>query len=124
MICQNDEAIDTVEEPVQGVRRRISGKGVAGYQTQLEDLRSRMTDEEICANNIALMEGSSIWLTTLSLAEEGYVLSKREFFDAIHLCYRWQLKCLPSHCVCGKIFTVGHALSRLKIERWIYPSSS
>ena len=100
IICQNDEANDTVEGPIQDARRRISGQGVAGYYAHMEDLRSWMTDEEICANDITLMKGSSIWLTTLPLAEEGYVLSKREFFNAIHLRYRWQLKRLPSHCAC------------------------
>ena len=56
-----------------------------------------MTEEQIRANDIAQLKGSSIWLTALPLVEEGYVLSKREFFDAIYLRYRWQLKRLPSH---------------------------
>ncbi len=73
-----------------------------------------MTEEQIRANDIAQLKGSSIWLTALLLVEEGYVLSKREFFDAIYLRYRWQLKRLPSHCVCGKPFTVDHTLSCLK----------
>lgn len=77
MICHNDEAIETVEEPVQDARHRISGQRVAGYQTQLEDLRCRVTDEEIRANDIAQMKGSSIWLTILPLNEEGYVTDGR-----------------------------------------------
>ena len=53
-------------------------------------------------------------MTALPLADEGYVLTKREFYDAIYLRYRWQLKRLPSHCACGKAFTVDHTLSSLK----------
>jgi hypothetical protein len=66
---------------------------VAAYQDserpdteiQLEELRQRMSVEQICANDAAQLKGSSIWLTTLPLVEERYVLSKREFFDTIHL---------------------------------------
>jgi hypothetical protein len=101
-------------EPVHEIRRRITGRREARYREQLQELRQRMTEEQIRANDIAQLKGSSIWLTALPLVEEGYVLSKREFFDAIYLRYRWQLKRLPSHCVCGKLFTVDHALSCLK----------
>ena len=73
-----------------------------------------MTAEQIRANDLAQLKGSSTWLTTLPLAREGYVLNKREFYDAIYLRYRWQLKRLPTYCACGKSFTVDHALSCLK----------
>ena len=33
------------------------------------------------------------------------------FRDAIKLQYRWQLPHLPSHCTCGKKFTVEHTFS-------------
>ena len=51
---------------------------------------------------------------SLPLAREGYVLNKREFFDALYLRYRWELKYLPRSCACGKVFTVDHTLSCLK----------
>jgi hypothetical protein len=73
-----------------------------------------MSEEEIRANDLAQLKGSSAWLTALPLTDEGYVLTKREFYDAIYLRYRWQLKRLPSFCACGKSFTVDHALSCLK----------
>ena len=101
-------------EPVHEIRCRITGRREARYREQLQELRQCMTEEQIRANDIAQLKGSSIWLTALPLVDEGYVLSKREFFDAIYLRYRWQLKRLPSHCVCGKLFTVDHALSCLK----------
>ena len=43
--------------------------------------------------------------------KEGYVLSKREFFDAITIRYMWDVKRLPSKCVCGKSFSVTHAMT-------------
>ena len=114
IIGQNDGIFDHVGEPIRDIRRRITGQREARHRAQLEELRSTMTDEQIRANDISQLKGSSIWLTGLPLVEEGYVLSKREFFDAIHLRYRWQLRWLPSHCACGKLFTVDHALSCLK----------
>ena len=45
---------------------------------------------------------------------EGFYLNKREFFDALALRYRWQLKRLPLNCACGKRFDMDHAMSCLK----------
>ena len=101
-------------EPVHEIRRRITGQRETRYREQLEKLRQGMTEEQIHANDIAHLKGSSMWFTALPLVEEGYELCKRAFFDAINLRYRWRLKRLPSHCVCGKLFTIDHALSCLK----------
>ena len=60
------------------------------------------------------MKGSSSWLTALPIKKEGYVLSKRQFFDALALRYHWRMKRLPLNCACGKQFTVDHAISCLK----------
>ena len=81
----------------------------AGYKSLLDNLRSSMSEEQLRANNLAQQKGSSAWLTELPLADEGHVLTKREFYDAIYLHYRWQLKRLQSYS-----FTVDQALSCLK----------
>ena len=39
-----------------------------------------------------------------------YTLTKREFRDAVHLRYDWQINNLPSVCVCGDIFSADHAM--------------
>ena len=84
-------------------------------QTLLEDLRSRMSREQIRANDVAQLTGASAWLSSLPSKEEGYSLTKREFFDAISLRYRWQLKRLPSKCSCNKkvAFEADHAMNCL-----------
>ena len=53
-------------------------------------------------------------MTSLPLEQERYVLSKREFYDAIALRYKWELKRIPTKCACGKTFSVDHAVSCLK----------
>eukprot|EP00794_Sanderia_malayensis_P014696 gene14696-biopygen11793 len=80
----------------------------------LNQLRERMTKEQLRANDLACMKGASSWLTTLPLSSENFVLNKREFYDAIHLRFRWPLKFLPSSCPCGKKFDVDHAMSCAK----------
>ena len=59
------------------------------------------------------------WLTTLPIEEHGFALHKGAFRDAICLRYGWRPSCLPAECVCGKYFSVDHALS---CSRGGYPS--
>lgn len=70
-----------------------------------------MSKEKLRGNDLAQMKGASNWLTSLPLKEEGFVLNKREFFDALALRYRWNVKRLPINCACGKKFDMNHALS-------------
>ena len=56
-------------------------------------------------------KGASSWLNAMPLADQGLALNKQEFRDSLRLRYDLPLADLPSHCVCGDKFTVGHALS-------------
>lgn len=78
---------------------------------QLDALRLHMSPDQLRANDIAQEVGSSNWLSALPLEEKGYVLTKREFWDALCLRYSWSLPRLPSMCVCGSRFNVSHAFS-------------
>ncbi|CAB4021726.1 Hypothetical predicted protein, partial [Paramuricea clavata] len=60
--------------------------------------------------DVASEKGSSVWLTALSLKEQGFNLNKREFRDAVKLRYDWPIDDIPSICVCGDTFTVDHAM--------------
>ena len=55
--------------------------------------------------------GASNWLKTLPLKEKGFLLDKQSFWDSLFLRDSIPLPRLPSKCVCGKPFTVDHALS-------------
>ena len=63
------------------------------------------------AVNLARQKGASNWLTALPIAEHGFALHKGAFRDAICLRYGWKPIHLPSTCVCGKSFSLDHALS-------------
>jgi len=56
-------------------------------------------------------KGSSSWLSALPLEQYGFALHKGEFIDPICLRYGYLSSRLPSHCVCGKDFSLSHALS-------------
>ena len=92
------------------IEREIKEAREAGHKEKLDSLRASMTDEQKRANDLAQMKGASAWLTSLPLKEEGFSLNKREFFDAIHIRYRWTLRRLPSKCGCKKSFTMDHAM--------------
>ena len=80
------------------------------HALKLGTLRSSMTPQQIRANDLSQLKGASAWLTSLPLKEEGFSLNKREFFDAITLRNRWNLKRVPTHCQCKKSFDSDHAM--------------
>ena len=51
------------------------------------------------------------WLTNLPIKENGYELTKQEFWYVIEIRCNWSLDRIPSQCICGVSFDVTHALS-------------
>ena len=47
----------------------------------------------------------------MPIQDDGFNLTKREFFDAIRLRYKWDIKYLPIICVCHQKSSIEHALS-------------
>ena len=100
----NKREENRIEAEIKNERKKMD-------EDLLKDPRSRMSQDKLRGNDLAQMKGASAWLTSLPLKDEGYVLTKREFFDALCLRYRWNLKRLPINCGgCGKKFNVDHAL--------------
>ena len=60
---------------------------------------------------VAQEKGSSSWLSALPIEQQGFSLSKGQFWDAISLRYGWQLRLVPQKCRCGKEFEVNHVLT-------------
>ena len=91
IVLQNHTPAPGGGDYIQDQRREIANQREARYKSLLDNLRSSMGEEELRANDLAQEKGSSAWSTVLPLADEGYVLTKREFYDTIYLRYRWQL---------------------------------
>lgn len=111
-ICeqQRDLPLNFTEES-KSSRSKIRSNRRNQQSEILEELRSRMSPEERRTNDINQETGASIWLSTLPIEQKGFFLTKREFWDSIHLRYGWPLPRLPSKCACGEPFNVSHALS-------------
>ena len=87
------------------------------YSEELARFKDEITDPTRMQLLEATLEaGSSNWLTTLPIKEHGFYLEKQAFWDTLYLRYNIQLRNLPSHCVCGKTFSIDHALSCPKGE--------
>ena len=76
----------------------------------LNEIKSTKTPIRLRSLEASLEKGASNWLTTLPIKEHGFYLEKRAFWDALYLRFNIQLPNLPSKCVCGKLFTIDHAL--------------
>ena len=109
--AQQTELPHSLDDSSKETKAKIRSMRRKRQTDQLEVLRSRMTPVQLRANDIAKEVGSSNWLSALPLADKGYVLSKREFWDSLCLRYSWTLPRLPSTCACGSRFNVSHAFS-------------
>ena len=86
-------------------------------QRNTERLQSLIIDlptNKIRLNKINQEKGASTWLSTLPLKEEGYSLSKQEFWDLVKIRYGWPLSRLPNMCSCGAKYDFQHSLSSKK----------
>ena len=75
------------ETDLQNIKRELKNQKQQKHQVKLENIRSYLTEEQIRLNNLNQEHGSSNWLTTLSLSEEGYDLTKQLFWDLIRIRY-------------------------------------
>ena len=62
------------------------------------------------AVSLAREKGASNWLAEIPNKDTDSDLNKREFKDAIHLRYDWEIMGTPTVCVCGDRFSVDHAM--------------
>ena len=92
--------------------RKESAKNKKLRQAQAaSELKDQLPDNMQKVMILSTEKGSSNWLSTLPIAEQGFVLHKGAFRDALCLRYGWHLPNMPIQCTCGKQFSVEHALS-------------
>ena len=77
---------------------------------KLEDLRNSLPEKTKRAVDLATEKGALRWLTVIPVKEIDLNLNKREFKDAVHLRYDWQISGVPNVCVCGEPFDVDDAM--------------
>jgi len=111
-IIDQDSNIDMAElYLIKSKKFECLSKRNTFYKLILENIRKEMNAEELRANDLAQLKGSSSWLTSIPLKEDNLLLNKREFYDGVSLRYRWSIKYLPTSCVCGAKFDIDHAMT-------------
>ena len=75
-----------------------------------EEVKSDLPYRSKRAVELATEKGASSWLTVLPLKDMDFTLNKREFKDAFHLRYDWDINDTPSVGVCGEVFNTDHAM--------------
>ena len=88
---QQSEIPDDLDDMSRLCKLEIRSERRAKQLEVLEDLKLRMSSDQVRVNEIARESGSSNWLTCLPLENREYVLSKQEFWDALNLHYNWPL---------------------------------
>ena len=76
-----------------------------------ENVKTTLTKGQQNAVEQASERGASMWLTAIPMAKYGFQLHEQAFRNVLCLRFGWTPKRLPSHCPCGKAFSVEHAFS-------------
>ena len=77
---------------------------------RLDEWRNSLPDRRKRAVSLGREKGASNWLTVIPNKDVDFDLNKREFKDAIHLRYDWEITGTPTVCMCGQRFSVYHAM--------------
>ena len=109
-IYDQDCFLDLKQERMEEARAEIKKRKDLFIGKKRAEICSRMKPSEKRLLDLASEKGASSWLTSLPLAEYGFILNKQEFSDAILLRYNFKLKNVAPVCVCGEQNTLNHAL--------------
>ena len=105
---------NSIQSEQVAVKKKIRLEREALLKTTSDLLNSEFSEAMLFTVKLAQEKGASSWLNVLPIKEHGFHLHKSDFRDALALRYGWTPVDLPSHCACGKNFTVNHALSCAK----------
>ena len=111
IIHQSSSYSQSMKIEQQREKQQIKNDQRKERENQAATLYRQLPEQMQRAMDCASEKGASSWLSTLPIAEHGFALHKGAFRDALCLRYGWHPGYLPTECVCGKQFTVDHALS-------------
>ena len=98
------------EKSTEELRRHLQTVKMASAKSRMESIDATLSPDVLQLVNQSRDKSASSCLTAVPLVDQGLVLNKQEFRDSILLRYNLPLSGLPTQCVCGEKFTVGHAL--------------
>ena len=98
IIEQKHELPDKAEK----IKKQVEKDKLQKVEQQTKDVLQEASEEMQRAVKLSQEKGSLSWLSTIPLKEMGFTLNKTEFHDAVSLQYDWEIKDIPSKCVCGE----------------------
>ena len=93
------------------IRKVIHQERRSQAKSEADALLTELPEDLRYAILLAQEKGASSWLNILPITEHGFTLYKRAFRDSIALRYGWMPTEIPVERVCGKSFSIEHALS-------------
>ena len=102
-----------VPDPVitRGLETHERQRKVLETKRKVEETDAKLSPSTLRTVQQARGKGASNWLSVRPSREQGFLLSKADFHDAISLRYGKKVKSLPTTCPCGQAFTVTHAMN-------------
>ena len=76
-------------EEIKILKTNIELEKLQQNTQKLNVIQCFLSDEKLKLNDIHQEKDASVWLSTLSLKDEGYCLNKQEFWDLKKLKYGW-----------------------------------
>ena len=110
LIYEQTDIMTLDQKKKEDALKEVDMKKTMYYDTKRARIYARMQTHEQRIIDLASEKGASSWLTSLPLADFGFVLNKQEFHDAILLRYNFKVKGVAATCTCGEQNSVNHAL--------------
>ena len=108
----NQDPIYTVNSSeVSKLKSKIKAEKEERYKNILLTLEESFTRNQKRLNETNREKRVSNWLLVLPMVENGFDLTKQQFWDSITLRYGWSIANLRTTCACGSIYTIEHSMS-------------
>ena len=111
ILNQHPQPMEQITKAQLEAKAKVRADKRQRSNTTASNLKSRLTSTAQRSMELTQEKGASCWLTALPIEQFRFHLHKRDFRDALALRYGWLPSQAPTHCACGKSFTVEHALS-------------
>ena len=108
LITKQDVNYTVSSTELSNLKCQIKGEKEGRHKETLNNLKQTMNKEQQRLNEINQEKGVSNWLLVLPMIENGFDLTKQQFWDGIRLRYGWPIANLPTTCACGSPFTIQH----------------
>ena len=98
------DPLSSIGNKIKIAKSSIAAKKLASFKTLQASLMVDDNTRSIIHHQT--QKGTSLWLTTLPIANLGFVMNSTEFHDALCLRYNVRVANTPKFCACSKVNSV------------------